>query len=165
MVRILGLDPGLTKTGWGVIDSDGARLKHVANGTKLTTASLTVPERLVELDLCISDVIRNFQPHEAAVEIIFMNVNADSTLKLAHARGVVSMVPARAQLPVAEYGAKHVKKSIVGSGNAAKDQVQMMVRRLLPSVKLESEDAADALAVAICHAHHRTFQVATGTAL
>lgn len=164
MVRILGLDPGLTKTGWGVLDSDGSRLSHVANGTIVTTQASSMPERLAELDKAIQDTIVDYQPHEAAIEIIFLNVNAESTLKLAHARGVVSMVPARENLRVSEYGAKHIKKSIVGSGNAAKDQVQSMVQRLMPGVVFDSEDAADALAVAICHAHHRTIGAAVEAA-
>ncbi len=164
MVRIIGLDPGLNKTGWGVIVSEGNKLHHIANGTIRTDTLLSMAERLVTIDRGISEVIEAYQPDEASVEIIFLNINAQSTLKLAHARGVVLMVPARYGVIVREYGAKHVKKSIIGTGNAPKSQVEAMVSRLLPAVKFSSQDASDALAVAICHAHHRAFNASIGGA-
>lgn len=154
-VRILGLDPGLRHTGWGVIDAQGNRLRIVADGTIHTTASASLAERLAELYEALSAVIAAHDPHEAAVEETFVNKNPHSTLKLGQARGVVMLAPARAGLPVAEYQPTLIKKAVVGTGTAKKDQVGMMVRTLLPGCRLDSADAADALAVAICHAHHR----------
>jgi crossover junction endodeoxyribonuclease RuvC len=154
--RVLGIDPGLRVTGWGVIDSLGARLIHVANGRVVSDGDLPLAERLCQLHDGLADVIAQYRPDAAAVEETFVNKNPSSTLKLGIARGVVMLVPARAGIPVAEYAANAVKKSIVGVGHAAKEQVQMMVARLLPGVTLAGPDAADALAVAICHAHHAT---------
>ena len=159
-MRVLGLDPGLRHTGWGVIDVTGNRLKHVADGTVDSTPSAELHERLVELHDGLSEIIERLGPDEAAVEETFVNKNPTSTLKLGLARGVVLLVPARAGLAVAEYGANHVKKSVVGAGHADKVQVQAMVRMLLPGVRISSADAADALAVAICHAHHRQTEAA-----
>ena len=155
-MRLLGLDPGLRSTGWGVIDVAGNRLRHVANGTARTDASATTAERLATLfgDLC--RVIAEFAPDEAAVEETFVNRNPASALKLGLARGVVLLAPAEAGLPVAEYAANTIKKSLVGTGHAAKPQVEAMVRRLLPGCAPAGADAADALAIAICHAHHLT---------
>ena len=153
-MRLLGLDPGLRVTGWGVIEVDGNRLRHVADGS-VATGSGSLAERLARLYEGLTVVIREHDPHEAAVEETFVNRNPESTLKLGHARGIALLVPAHAGLPVAEYSATLVKKSVVGNGHAAKEQVQMMVRTLLPGAQLETADAADALAVAICHAHHR----------
>ena len=151
--RIIGLDPGLQRTGWGVIVAEGNRLSHVANGVIQTLAKAPIPERLTEIDAGISAVISEFHPDEAAVEETFLNRNPGTTLKLGLARGVVLLTPARAGLPVSEYAAKEVKKSLVGYGSADKTQIAAMASRLLPGVEFANEDAADAIAVAICHAH------------
>ena len=153
-MRVLGLDPGLRHTGWGVIDVAGNRLRHVADGVVHAPTDLPLAERLVALFRQLTAVIERFHPDEAAVEESFVNKNAASTLKLGVARGVVLLVPAERGVPVAEYSANLVKKSVVGAGHAEKAQVQMMVRRLLPGCAIAAPDAADALAVAICHAHH-----------
>ena len=157
-MRVLGLDPGLRHTGWGVIDVAGNRLTHVADGVASAPADLPLAERLVALFRQINEVLERFRPDEAAVEETFVNKNPASTLKLGVARGVVLLAPAERGLKVAEYSANLVKKSVVGAGHADKSQVQMMVRRLLPGCSAVRADAADALAVAICHAHY------TGTA-
>jgi crossover junction endodeoxyribonuclease RuvC len=154
-MRLLGLDPGLQHTGWGVIDADGSRLTFVACGTMNSTSSRPLAERLVELHDGLRAVIDEWVPVEAAVEETLVNKNPTSTLKLGLARGVVLLTPALFNLRVAEYPANLVKKSVVGAGHAAKEQVQMMVRVLLPASSAGTPDAADALAVAICHAHHR----------
>jgi crossover junction endodeoxyribonuclease RuvC len=154
-MRLLGLDPGLQHTGWGVIEADGSRLSFVACGTVDSTATRPLAERLVELHDGLRAVIDEWEPVEAAVEETFVNKNPTSTLKLGLARGVVLLTPALFGLKVAEYPANLVKKSVVGAGHAAKEQVQMMVRVLLPASSAGTPDAADALAVAICHAHHR----------
>ncbi len=159
-MRVLGLDPGLRHTGWGVIAVDGHRLVHVGDGTVDSDDAAPLSQRLVQLHDGLIDIIDRFAPDEAAVEETFVNRNATSTLKLGLARGVVLLVPARAGLSVAEYGANHVKKSVVGAGHADKAQIQAMVRMLLPGVAITGADAADALAVAICHAHHRQTQAA-----
>jgi crossover junction endodeoxyribonuclease RuvC len=153
-MRLLGLDPGLRHTGWGIIDVEGSHLRYVADGAIHPKADLGLPERLVHLHHALAKVIADHRPAEAAVEETFVSQNASSTLKLGMARGVVVLVPALVSLPVSEYPANLIKKSVVGVGHATKDQVQMMVRRLLPGCRLDSEDSADALAVAICHAHH-----------
>jgi crossover junction endodeoxyribonuclease RuvC len=152
-MRVLGLDPGLRHTGWGVIDVDGNRLTHVADGVVSAPVNLSMGERLVVLFRQINEVLERFRPDEAAVEETFVNKNAASTLKLGVARGVVLLAPAERGLPVAEYSANLVKKSVVGAGHAEKSQVELMVRRLLPGCTVVRADAADALAVAICHAH------------
>ena len=154
-MRLIGFDPGLRQTGWGVIESDGNRLIHVANGTVSSTSSGDLGSRLVELYNGLVDVIERFAPLEAAVEETFVNKNPTSTLKLGQARGVVMLVPALAGLAISEYTPNLIKKSVVGAGHAAKEQVQMMVKVLLPGIEIAGPDAADALAVAICHAHHR----------
>ncbi|HTI87191.1 MAG TPA: crossover junction endodeoxyribonuclease RuvC [Alphaproteobacteria bacterium] len=154
-MRVLGLDPGLTRTGWGVIEIDGNRLVYVADGVVASAATRPLAERLAILFDGIAAVISEHAPAEAAVEETFVNSNGQSTLKLGHARGVALLAPARAGLPVAEYAARLVKKSIVGTGRAEKTQVEHMVRCLLPGARIAGADAADALAVAICHAHHR----------
>jgi crossover junction endodeoxyribonuclease RuvC len=151
-MRLLGLDPGLRITGWGVIESDGYRLRHVAHGVVKSDEKLSLAERLDQLFVGISAVIEAQRPEHAAVEETFVNKNASSTLKLGYARGVVLLAPARLGLPVAEYGANQVKKAVVGVGHADKTQVAMMVKRLLPGINATA-DAADALAVAICLAH------------
>jgi crossover junction endodeoxyribonuclease RuvC len=154
--RIIGLDPGLNHTGWGVIECAGNALHYIACG-RITTAAKTdtMGERLVMLYNELNRVIETYHPDEAAVEETFMNKNALSALKLGMARGVVMLAPAHAGLSVAEYSANLVKKSISGYGHADKNQVAIMVKMLLPSAELESPDAADALAIAVCHAHHR----------
>ncbi len=154
-VRLLGLDPGLRFTGWGILEADGNRLRHLADGVIATDSAMSVPDRLCALHQALSALIESFKPDEAAVEETYVNRNGTATLKLGYARGVALLVPALAGLPVAEYGAKHVKLSVVGTGGADKEQVAMMVRRLLPGATLKRADASDALAVAICHAHHR----------
>ena len=154
-MRLIGLDPGLRSTGWGVIAVQGNRLSYVADGVVRSNAKRPLAQRLMELRDGLAAVIREHQPDEAAVEETFVNVNAASTLKLGQARGVAMLVPARHGLRVAEYSPNMIKKSVVGAGHAAKEQVQMMVKTLLPGSIIESPDAADALAVAICHAHHR----------
>jgi len=153
-MRLLGLDPGLRHTGWGIIEVAGPRLSYVAAGVIEPATAKPTAERLVELHDGLLRVMTEFRPDEAAVEETFVNQNATSTLKLGLARGVVLLVPALAGIAVAEYPANLIKKSVVGSGHASKEQIQMMVRRLLPGCRPESADAADALAVAICHAHH-----------
>jgi crossover junction endodeoxyribonuclease RuvC len=153
-MRLIGLDPGLRLTGWGVIDVDGNRLRHVAHGVIKVSVEGSLAARLHELFEGIAAIVAEQQPLEAAVEETFVNVNPGSTLKLGQARGVVLLAPARAGLPVFEYAANLVKKSVVGAGHADKRQIAMMVGRLLPGVEATA-DAADALAVAICHAHHR----------
>ncbi len=153
-LRLLGLDPGLRHTGWGVIDVAGNRLSYVADGVAHSRQGDALADRLVTLFRQIGAVIERFQPDEAAVEESFVNKNPASTLKLGVARGVVLLAPAERGLPVTEYSTNLIKKSVVGVGHADKEQVQMMVRRLLPGCLAEDPDAADALAAAICHAHH-----------
>lgn len=157
-MRLLGLDPGLRHTGWGVVDVAGNRLSHVADGVVHSRDGEKLATRLVELFRQLNAVLDRFRPDEAAVEETFVNKNPASTLKLGVARGVVLLVPAERGLPVFEYSANLIKKSVVGVGHADKQQVEMMVRRLLPGAALEAPDAADALAVAICHAHHAATQ-------
>ena len=152
--RIIGIDPGLQKTGWGIIDLEGNSLRHVANGSVSSDKNLSLAERLVQLYHGLEKVMEAWQPELAAVEETFVNKNPNSTLKLGQARGIALLVPALKGLPVAEYTPNHIKKSVVGSGHAAKDQIHLMVGVLLPGVKIENSDAADALAVAICHGHH-----------
>jgi crossover junction endodeoxyribonuclease RuvC len=155
-IRILGLDPGLRRTGWGVVAVEGSRLSHVAHGVIAPDPDLSLAERLVALLVGVEAVIARHGPHEAAVEETFVNSNAASTLKLGHARAAALIAPARAGLLVAEYAATVVKKAVVGTGGADKTQVAFMVRRLLPTAGDPTADAADALAVAIAHAHART---------
>ena len=163
-LRILGLDPGLRRTGWGVIAIDGARLTHVAHGVIAPKDSLPFSERLLVLFEAIAEVIALHAPHEAAVEETFMNSNAQSALKLGHARACCLIAPARAGLSVAEYAATVVKKAVVGTGAADKTQVGFMIRRLLPTAGETTADAADALAVAIAHAHARRARTYLGAA-
>ncbi|MGO8915175.1 MAG: crossover junction endodeoxyribonuclease RuvC [Stellaceae bacterium] len=153
-MRLIGLDPGLRHTGWGVIEAAGNRLSHVADGVVHSRAGRPLAERLVDLFRQLNDILAGYEPAAAAVEETFVNKNPASTLKLGVARGVVLLAPAERGIPVFEYSANLIKKSVVGVGHADKQQVEMMVRRLLPGAALESADAADALAVAICHAHH-----------
>lgn len=167
MARLLGLDPGLQFTGWGLIEVAGNRLRHIGDGVIATVASEGVPERLKMLHEALTRLMAELRPDEAAVEETYVNRNGAATLKLGYARGVALLAPALLGIPVAEYGAKTVKKAVVGSGNADKEQVQMMVRRLLPGCLIRRADAADALAVAICHAHHRAtnHRVLAGTVM
>jgi len=153
-VRILGLDPGLGTTGWGLIQAEGNRLRHVANGQLKTDPSAPLPQRLAALADQLEALIAEQRPDAAAVEEVFVNKNPQSTLKLGQARGVVIMTAARSGIDVGEYAARLVKKAVVGVGNAEKAQVHAMVARLLPGMKVAGPDAADALAVAITHAHH-----------
>ena len=150
---MIGLDPGLQNTGWGVIDIAGNKLTYVADGTVHSKRDDPLAWRLRSLHEGLADVLTFYEPDEAAVEETFVNKNPTTTLKLGEARGVVLLAPALAGLPVAEYSANRIKKSVVGVGHAGKPQVQMMVRRLLPGCDFESADSADALAVAICHSH------------
>jgi crossover junction endodeoxyribonuclease RuvC len=153
-VRILGLDPGLGTTGWGVIEADGNRLAHVANGHIRTSTAEALPQRLAALACELERLLEEQRPDAAAAEEVFVNKNPQSTLKLGQARGVVLMCTARAGIEVGEYSARLVKKAVVGSGGAEKAQVHAMVSRLLPGAKIAGPDSADALAVAITHAHH-----------
>jgi crossover junction endodeoxyribonuclease RuvC len=164
MVRLLGIDPGLRFTGWGVIDVDGNRLRHVADGVLATDSTLPTPERLCFLHKGLMELIAEHRPHEAAVEETYVNRNSGSSLKLGYARGVALLVPALAGIGVTEYAALRVKQAVVGTGRAEKTQVQLMVRRLLPGAMIKRADAADALAVAICHAHYRASRQAWGAA-
>ena len=151
---ILGLDPGLGTTGWGLIRAEGNRLSHLANGHVKTDAKDSLARRLAHLDSQLAALIADHAPDAAAVEEVFVNMNPQSTLKLGQARGVVLLGVARAGIEPGEYAARLVKKAVVGVGSAEKPQVHAMVARLLPGVKVVGADAADALAVAICHAHH-----------
>jgi crossover junction endodeoxyribonuclease RuvC len=153
-VKIIGLDPGLGTTGWGLIEAEGNRLAHVANGQIKTDTSTPLPRRLAALADQLEALIGDHRPAAGAVEEVFVNQNPQSTLKLGQARGVVLMCAARAGIDVGEYSPTLVKKAVVGTGGAEKAQVHAMVSRLLPGVKIAGPDAADALAVAITHAHH-----------
>lgn len=154
-VRIIGIDPGLRRCGWGVIESSGNRLGFVACGTLSPDAGNTLAVRLAELHAGLAALIAQFRPDEAAVEETFVNQGARSALQLGQARGIALMTPASLGLPVGEYAANLVKKSVVGTGHADKGQIQLMVKTLLPAASFKGADAADALAIAICHAHHR----------
>lgn len=158
-MRVVGLDPGLRRTGWGVIDAQAGRLSHVANGVIRSDAGGDLAARLVELKLGIDQVIAEHRPDHAAVEETLANKNPSSTLKLGMARGVALLASALNGLPVSEYLPMIVKKSVVGTGHAGKQQVETMVRHLLPGCEIASADAADALAIAICHAHNLETQL------
>jgi crossover junction endodeoxyribonuclease RuvC len=152
-MRVLGLDPGLRHTGWGIIEVSDNRLTRVAEGVVHVATDLPLAMRLVSLFRQVVCVIEGYRPDQAAVEETFVNRNPASTLRLGVARGVVLLAPAERGLPVAEYSANLIKKAVVGAGHAEKRQVQMMVRQILPGCDITEPDAADALAVAICHAH------------
>jgi crossover junction endodeoxyribonuclease RuvC len=156
LVRLLGIDPGLRFTGWGLVEADGNRLRHLADGVIGSDAEESVPQRLKFLHDALAALLEEHRPDEAAVEETYVNRNGSATLKLGYARGVALLAPTLRGIPVSEYGAKTVKLAVVGTGGASKEQVQMMVRRLLPGATMRRADAADALAVAICHAHHRS---------
>jgi crossover junction endodeoxyribonuclease RuvC len=151
---LIGIDPGLATTGWGVIAAEGNRLSHIANGHIRTETSMALADRLVALHDGLTDILLRHHPDGAAVEEVFVNINPQSTLKLGQARGVVLLAAARSGIVVGEYAARLIKKAVVGTGAAEKAQVHAMVARLLPGVKVAGADAADALAVAITHAHH-----------
>lgn len=153
-MRVIGIDPGLRNLGWGIIDMDGVRLRHVANGICHSDPTATLAARLLDLHCQLTDVMVQFQPQSAAVEQTFVNKDAVATLKLGSARGIALLVPAQAGLEVGEYAPNAVKKAVVGVGKAAKEQVEHMVRMQLPGVQIAGPDAADALAIAICHAFH-----------
>ncbi|MBU0800661.1 MAG: crossover junction endodeoxyribonuclease RuvC [Alphaproteobacteria bacterium] len=155
-MRILGIDPGLQKTGWGIIESVDNRLSFVQCGLIKTQAALPLYARLAEIDAGLTQVLAQFAPDEAAIEITFVNENPASALKLGMARGAAMTCPARHGLSVAEYAPNLIKKSLVGTGHASKDQVGMMIKMLLPTSGKMGADEADALAIAICHAHHAT---------
>jgi crossover junction endodeoxyribonuclease RuvC len=155
MVRIIGIDPGLRRCGWGVIESEGNRLRYIACGTVTPRIDGSLAARLAELHDRLRALLELHRPDEAAVEETFVNAGARSALQLGQARGVALMTPASMGLPVAEYAANLVKKSVVGAGHAEKQQVQLMIKTLLPAADFRGADAADALAIAICHAHHR----------
>jgi len=160
-MRIIGIDPGLQRTGWGIIDVAGNKLTHIAHGVVATDAKAATGERLARIFDGLTQMINLWQPEDAAIEETFVNRNPASALKLGLARGVAMLAPAKAGLDVAEYPANLVKKSVVGAGHAEKEQVQAMIKVLLPGVEAAS-DAADALAVAICHAHHAMTRVRVG---
>jgi len=155
MVRIIGIDPGLRNTGWGVIECEGSRLSYIADGSVHSDADKPLAERLLQLHNRLLAVLREFSPDEAAIEETFVNMDARATLKLGQARGAVMLVPAMLGIAVAEYAPNVIKKSVVGAGHAEKSQVQHMVKLLLPRALMKTTDSTDALAIAICHAHHR----------
>jgi crossover junction endodeoxyribonuclease RuvC len=154
-IRIIGIDPGLRRTGWGVVETLGNSLRFVAAGTLRSDEKAELAARLCQIHDGLGEVLALHQPFEAAVEQTFVNKDAVATLKLGQARGVAMLVPARAGLAVAEYAPNAVKKAVVGAGHAEKQQIHMMVKVLMPRASFDSEHAADALAIAICHAHHR----------
>jgi crossover junction endodeoxyribonuclease RuvC len=156
MIRILGIDPGLRRTGWGVIESDGVRLIYVASGMVASVPADDLAVRLRDLFQGLTSVITTYAPAEAAVEETFVNENAKATLKLGQARGIAMLAPSMKGVRVTEYTPNLIKKTVVGAGHADKRQIQMMVGMLLPKAKFDSADEADALAIAICHANHRT---------
>ncbi len=153
-MRVLGIDPGLRNLGWGVIEADGSRLSHVANGICHSEGSDDLARRLLSLHDQLTEIVARFAPDTAAVEQTFVNKDAVGTLKLGQARAIALLVPAQAGIPVGEYAPNRVKKTVVGVGHAAKVQIDHMVRMQLPGVVINGPDAADALAIAICHAHY-----------
>ena len=160
-VRIIGIDPGLRNTGWGVIEAEGTRLSYVADGSVHSDADAPLASRLLQIHTQLAEILRRYAPDEAAIEETFVNKDARATLKLGQARGAAMLAPALAGITVAEYAPNVVKKSVVGAGHAEKDQVKHMVKVLLPRAELNTADSIDALAIAICHAHHRSSQTLT----
>ncbi len=156
MIRIIGIDPGLQRTGWGIVEAEGNSLVFVAAGTLRSTPRMELASRLCQLHDGLEEVVHREIPDEAAVEHTFVNKDASATLKLGQARGIALLVPPRAGLRVAEYAPNAVKNSVIGVGHGDKQQIKMMVNMLLPKAQYDSDDAADALAIAICHAHHRS---------
>jgi crossover junction endodeoxyribonuclease RuvC len=155
VTRIIGIDPGLRRTGWGVIDTVGNSVRFVASGSVTSDGDDSLARRLVDIHDGLDAVLAEYRPDEAAVEQTFVNKDAGATLKLGQARGIALLVPARRGLPVAEYAPNAVKKAIVGAGHAEKQQIRLMVTVLMPKATFNSDDAADALAIALTHAHHR----------
>ncbi|OLP44122.1 MULTISPECIES: crossover junction endodeoxyribonuclease RuvC [Rhizobium/Agrobacterium group] len=155
-IRIIGIDPGLRRTGWGIIETLGNSLRFIASGTVTSDGDMDLASRLCQLHDGLAEVVHTHQPHEAAVEQTFVNKDAVATLKLGQARGIAMLVPARAGLLVAEYAPNAVKKSVIGVGHGEKQQIHMMVKILMPKAEFKGNDAADALAIAICHAHNRS---------
>jgi crossover junction endodeoxyribonuclease RuvC len=153
-IRILGIDPGLQRTGWGVIECEGAKLRHLSHGIVTSTAKAALADRLREIHRGLTAVIVEHAPHTIAIEETFVNVNGQATLKLGQARGVALLAAAEAEVPIAEYAPNKVKKSVVGAGHAGKGQIGLMLGVLLPGAHVDQADAADALAIAITHAHH-----------
>ena len=154
-IRIIGIDPGLRRTGWGIVETLGNSLRFIASGTVRSDEKTDLASRLCQLHDGLTAILHEHQPHEAAVEATFVNKDAAATLKLGQARGVAMLVPALAGLAVAEYAPNAVKKAVIGVGHGEKRQIHMMVRVLMPKATFDTDDAADALAIAICHAHHR----------
>ncbi|WP_185985655.1 crossover junction endodeoxyribonuclease RuvC [Aureimonas mangrovi] len=163
VIRIVGIDPGLRRTGWGVVETLGNSLRFVASGTVTSDNKLDLASRLRQLHDGLASIIHEHHPHEAAVEQTFVNKDATATLKLGQARGVAMLVPAIAGLPVAEYAPNAVKKAVIGVGHGDKKQIHMMVRVLMPKATFDTDDAADAIAIAICHSHHRQSAQARAT--
>lgn len=163
-MRVIGIDPGLRRTGWGVVDVEGTHVRHVANGVCQSEGE-DLATRLLSLFIALTAVVAEQRPETAAVEQTFVNKDAAGTLKLGQARAVALIVPARAGLPVAEYAPNAVKKVVVGVGHAEKSQVEHMVKLQLPGVRLAGPDATDALAIALCHAHHARFRSRLATAI
>ena len=153
-MRVIGIDPGLRRTGWGIVDVGAGRIVHVANGVCVSTG-VSLAERLCSLHVQLTAVLAQHRPETAAVEQTFVNKDAAGTLKLGQARGIALLVPAQAGLAVAEYAPNAVKKAVIGVGHGEKRQIHMMVRVLMPRAQFDTDDAADALAIAVCHAHHR----------
>ena len=153
-IRIIGIDPGLRRTGWGIIDTIGNSLRFVASGTVTSDDKLDLASRLCQLHDGLSEIIHSHRPDEAAVEQTFVNKDATATLKLGQARGIAMLVPARAGIRVAEYAPNAVKKAVIGVGHGEKQQIHMMLKVLMPKATFAGNDAADALAIAICHAHN-----------
>jgi len=154
-IRIIGIDPGLRRTGWGIVESLGNSLRFVGSGTVRSDDKAALATRLCQLHDGLAEILHAAMPQEAAVEQTFVNKDAAATLKLGQARGIAMLVPARAGLVVAEYAPNAVKKAVIGVGHGEKKQIHMMVKVLMPKAVFNSDDAADALAIAICHAHHR----------
>ena len=153
--RIMGIDPGLRHTGWGVIESNGTELSFVASGTVNPSVKSEMAERLRQIHEALIEVFESHKPQETAIEEAFFNKFAGATIKLGQARSAAMLVPALAGVPVAEYAPNQIKKTVVGTGHCQKEQIRMMVKVLLPKAEINSNDAADALAIAICHAQHR----------
>ncbi|ORE90243.1 crossover junction endodeoxyribonuclease RuvC [Aurantimonas sp. 22II-16-19i] len=154
-IRIIGIDPGLRRTGWGIVETIGNSLRFVASGTITSDAKYDLASRLCQLHEGLTGIVHAHKPDEAAVEQTFVNKDAVATLKLGQARGIALLVPALAGLPVAEYAPNAVKKAVIGVGHGEKKQIHMMVKVLMPKATFDTDDAADALAIAICHTHHR----------
>ncbi|GAB4360139.1 MAG: crossover junction endodeoxyribonuclease RuvC [Oricola sp.] len=154
-IRIIGIDPGLRRTGWGIVESLGNGLRFVGSGTIRSDAGADLASRLCQLHDGLAEILHAHMPDEAAVEQTFVNKDAAATLKLGQARGIAMLVPARAGVPVAEYAPNAVKKAVIGVGHGDKKQIHMMVKVLMPKAVFDTDDAADALAIAICHSHHR----------